>query len=85
MTNTWLLDFLSMSQECDLCFAHMPMIYLELYILHLQGNWGKNVIPSEANFDLVLEYSFKFFRKRIATLFVDMGCCSLIFPQKQSH
>lgn len=43
MTNTWLLDFLSMSQECDLCSVYMPMMYLELYILHLQGNWGEKM------------------------------------------
>lgn len=65
MTKTRLLDFPSMSQECDLCSVHMPMNYLEFYILCLQGK-KKNVIPSEANFHLVLEYSFKHFRKHIA-------------------
>lgn len=54
-----------MSQECDLCSVHMPMIYLEFYILCLQGN-RTNVIPLEANFHLVLEYSFKHFRKHLA-------------------
>lgn len=60
MKNTWLLNFPTISQECDLCLIYILMIYLEFLSSYEEK---ENVIPFEANFHSALEFSFKHFRE----------------------
>lgn len=84
MTNTWLLDLPSMSQECDLCALYMPMIYLEFHVLCLHGNGrGRMLFPRRPIF--ILSWNTHLNLSENAWLFLDPGCCPLTLPQKQSH